>query len=487
MNQFNEYNISEEIIKALDILEYKEATAVQKNVIPKLLEYKNLLVKSQTGSGKTAAFGIPIVEHLDWEERKAQALILVPTRELALQIQSEIFNIGRYKRIKVEAIFGRSSFESQERNLRQMVHVIVATPGRLIDHIGRDTIDLSAVQTLIIDEADEMLAMGFIDQVQKVVKSVKGLKNIALFSATLPDEIVKLSKEIMKDSEHIEVENENVIEKRIQQDVYYVEQKDKLALIEDIITVENPDTSILFCNTKAMVEKVADFLWDLGIDVETLHGDMEQRDRTRVIQDFKINKFRYLVASDVAARGLDIDDVDIVFNVDIPENTNSYIHRIGRTARVDKEGKAISFVDSFTKKYLDIILEESNNQIEVKKGPSKSLVDDRKESFKAKIKRKTKIRKEKGHDFNVDIMKIHINAGKKTKLRPVDVVGAICSIDGVEKSDIGVISIVDLSTFVEILNGKGNMVLKALQEQTIKGRLRKVSKANPSEYERSIS
>ena len=140
-----------------------------------------------------------------------------------------------------------------------------------------------------------------------------------------------------------------------------------------------------------MVEKVADFLWDLGIDVETLHGDMEQRDRTRVIQDFKINKFRYLVASDVAARGLDIDDVDIVFNVDIPENTNSYIHRIGRTARVDKEGKAISFVDSFTKKYLDIILEESKNQIEVKKGPSKSLVDDRKESFKAKIKRKTKI------------------------------------------------------------------------------------------------
>ncbi len=486
MKTFKDYNLGSDIQRALEVLKYENPTEVQEKVIDRLLNRENLIVKSQTGSGKTAAFVIPTVEHIDWEVREAQTLILTPTRELALQIQEDVFNIGRFKRIKVEAIFGRSSFEQQERKLKEMVHVIVATPGRLIDHVGRGTVNLSKIQTLIIDEADEMLAMGFIDQIEKVLKSLPKGVNIALFSATMPDAIRALGKRIMKVSTEVEIKNHSAIEDRILQEAYFTQGKQTMLDLKDIIIVENPDTSILFCNTKDRVEEVADMLWDMGIDVHTLHGGMEQRDRTRVITDFKRGKFRYLVATDVAARGLDIEDVQLVVNVDIPENSESYIHRIGRTARIDKEGKAISFVDSYTKKYLDVILEETNNQIEIMKRPSESFIASRKASFEAKIKRLPKLKKDKGHDFKDEILKIHINAGKKTKMRAVDIVGAICSIEGITKDDIGVISIVDVSTFVEILNNKGAIVLKALQTQNIKGRPRVVNRANLSEYEKAL-
>lgn len=486
MKTFKEYPLGEEIKRALDVLGYESPTEVQSAVIDELLNFENVIVKSQTGSGKTAAFAIPIVENVDWDQRRPQALILTPTRELALQIQEDIFNIGRFKRIKVEAIFGRSSFEQQERNLNGIVHVVVATPGRLIDHMQRRTIDLSQVQTLIIDESDEMLAMGFIQQIDRILKKVPTRANIGLFSATMPDEIRSLGNRIMADAVEIEVTSESLIEERIVQHVYHVEDKEKLDALKGILVVENPDSCILFCNTKILVEAVADMLWDLDIEVHTLHGDMEQRDRTKVITQFKRGQFRYLVATDVAARGLDIQDVQLVVNVDIPENAESYVHRIGRTARVDKQGKAISLVSNYAERFLEVILEETDNQIEVMQRPSPSFINSKVNSFNSKIQRKPKLIKEKGFDFKEEIMKLHINAGKKTKMRPGDIVGALCSIEGIIMEDIGIISVLDVSTFVEILNNKGAHVLNALQDQPIKGRIRNVNKANQSEYERQL-
>lgn len=471
-------NLSETTLKSLEVLGYNEATEVQEKVIESLLNNESLIVQSQTGSGKTAAFGIPIVEHIDWDNRLPQALVLAPTRELALQIQEEIFNIGRFKRLIVEAVFGRSSFEAQEKKLRGLCHVVVATPGRLIDHIERGTIDLSEVKTLIIDEADEMLDMGFIDQIKAVTKALPKDKTISLFSATMPDKIKELSQQIMKDAKFIKVEALNAVDDRILQERYFVSQKQKLDALKEILILENPNSSIIFCNTKANVEMVADMLWSLGINVETLHGDMEQRDRTYVINEFKRAGFRYLVATDVAARGLDIDDIALVVNFDLPENTASYIHRIGRTARIEKMGKAISLVDDYETKYLITILEDTQFQIDNMKRPSESMLESKKDAFNAKILRQPKRKQAKGDDFKNQITKLHINAGKKTKMRPVDLVGALCSIDGVEKDDIGVIGIVDVSTFVEILNGKGKLVLDTLQTMPIKGRVRKVSLAN---------
>lgn len=471
-------NLSETTLKSLEVLGYNEATEVQEKVIKSLLNNESLIVQSQTGSGKTAAFGIPIVEHIDWDNRLPQALVLAPTRELALQIQEEIFNIGRFKRLIVEAVFGRSSFEAQEKKLRGLCHVVVATPGRLIDHIERGTIDLSEVKTLIIDEADEMLDMGFIDQIKAVTKALPKDKTISLFSATMPDKIKELSQQIMKDAKFVKVEAVNAVDDRILQERYFVSQKQKMDALKEILILENPNSSIIFCNTKANVEMVADMLWGLGINVETLHGDMEQRDRTYVINEFKRAGFRYLVATDVAARGLDIDDIALVVNYDLPENTASYIHRIGRTARIEKMGKAISLVDDYETKYLTTILEDTKFQIDNMKRPSESMLESKKDAFNAKILRQPKRKQAKGDDFKNQITKLHINAGKKTKMRPVDLVGALCSIDGVEKDDIGVIGIVDVSTFVEILNGKGKLVLDTLQTMPIKGRVRKVSLAN---------
>ncbi len=486
MKTFKDFALSEDVLRALDVLEYKNPTEVQEVVIQELLDYENVIVKSQTGSGKTAAFAIPLVENIDWDQRRPQALILTPTRELALQIKEDIFNIGRFKRIRVEAIFGRSSFEQQERALKGIVHLVVATPGRLIDHMKRRTIDLSQVQTLIIDESDEMLAMGFIDQIESILRKVPKNANIGLFSATMPDEIRDLGHRIMSDAKEIEIESVNLIEDRILQHVYHIEDHDKLESLKGILVVENPDSCILFCNTKALVEAVADMLWDLDIEVHTVHGDMEQRDRTKVITQFKRGQFRYLVATDVAARGLDIQDVQLVVNVDIPENAESYVHRIGRTARVDKQGKAISIVNNYGKRFLEVILEETNNEILKMELPSKSFINSKVNSFNAKIARKPKLIKEKGLDFKEEIMKLHINAGKKTKMRPGDVVGALCSIEGITMKDIGIISVLDVSTFVEILNNKGNIVLEALQTQPVKGRVRNVNKANQSDYEKQL-
>ncbi len=475
---FNHYQLSNELLKAISMLNFKSPTRVQEQVIPAVLEQKDIIVKSQTGSGKTAAFAIPICELIDWEANKPQALVIAPTRELAIQVQEDIFNIGRFKRLKVSAIYGKSPFYHQEKELKQKTHVVVGTPGRIIDHIEKGTFDISNIRYLVIDEADEMLNMGFIEQIESIITSLSKERVTIVLSATMPKDIQALADKYMKNPLHVEVEEQDSSAGRICQVRFNVEQIDKIKLLRDIMIVENPDSCIIFCNTKQKVDEVYNELANLKYTCDKIHGGMEQRDRLRVMNDFKKGYFRYLVATDVAARGIDIDNITLVINFDIPQDVESYVHRIGRTGRLSNTGRALTFVTQKENRFLDEIQQYMGKEIPLQERPDKETVDNSKHKFTEKVSTRPQIKASKGTQLSKEIMKLHINAGKKTKMRPVDIVGTLCNIKGMTAADIGIINIVDVSTFVEILNNKGELVFQALQKIPIKGRIRRVSKAD---------
>ena len=475
---FKDYPLSSELLKAIHILNYQSPTKVQEQVIPTVLAQKDIIVKSQTGSGKTAAFAIPICQLVDWEENKPQALVLTPTRELAIQVKEELFHIGRFKRLKVAAIYGGTSFYNQQKELKQKTHVVVGTPGRVIEHIENRTFDTSKVKYLVIDEADEMLDMGFIEQLETIITSLPQQHMTILLSATMPIDIKSLCSKYMKDPIQVEIEEENKAADSISQERYTVNEIDKMGLLRDITIVENPDSCIIFCNTKQKVDEVYRELANLEYTCKKIHGGMEQRDRLKVMNDFKQGYFRYLVATDVAARGIDIDNISLVINYDIPQDRESYVHRIGRTGRIGKLGRAITFVTLNEIRFLNDIYQYVGKEIPLKQRPEKETVNKAKQDFDEKIYTTPEIKETKGAQLSKEIMKLHINAGKKTKMRAVDIVGTICAINGITAGDIGIINIIDVSTFVEVLNNKGELVFQELQKTPIKGRLRIVSKAD---------
>ncbi len=473
---FKDYELSDELLKAINMLNFKSPTKVQEKVIPAILEHKDIVVKSQTGSGKTAAFAIPICELIDWDENKPQALVLAPTRELAIQVKEDIFNIGRFKRLKVPAVYGKSSMKMQIKELKQKTHVVVGTPGRTLDHMERGTFDTSEIKYLVIDEADEMLNMGFIEQIESIINKLPNERMTLLLSATMPKDIKKLCNKYMKDPLHIQIEDTSKASDRIEQERYLIDRNEKIDLLKDITVVENPDSCIIFCNTKQMVNDIFNELKRERYTCGKIHGGMEQEDRLRAMDSFRKGSFRYLVATDVAARGIDVDDISLVLNYDVPYDKEVYVHRIGRTGRASKEGKAVTFVTRNEKKYLNEIHQYIGKEIPLKERPSEEIVDAYKQEFMRKISIKPKVKETKGEKLSKEIIKLHINAGKKTKMRPVDIVGTLCNIKGMTAQDIGIINVLDVSTFVEILNNKGEMVFRELQDKPIKGRIRKVSK-----------
>ncbi|MBC2456865.1 MULTISPECIES: DEAD/DEAH box helicase [Clostridium] len=475
---FNDYKLCNELLKAISMLNFRKLTKVQEQVIPIALEEKDIVVKSKTGSGKTASYAIPVCQLVDWEENKPQALVLTPTRELAIQVKEDFFNIGRFKRLKVAAIYGKSPFYDQEKELKQKTHIVVGTPGRIIDHIEKGTFDLSKIKYLIIDEADEMLNMGFVDQIETIIKSLSKERMTMLLSATMPKDIETLCNKYMKDPIHIEIEDQNKAADNICQERYNVNERNKIELLRDITILENPDSCMIFCNTKQKVDEVYKELAKLQYNCRKIHGGMEQSDRLRVMNNFKLGYFRYLIATDVAARGIDIDNITHVINYDIPEDKESYVHRIGRTGRAGKMGRAITFVTQNESKFLNDIHEYIGKEILLKERPKVETINNLKEEFALKMNTRPEIKETKGEKLSKEIMKLHINAGKKTKMRAVDIVGTLCNIEGMTKDDIGIINIVDISTFVEILNNKGEWVFQQLQKTPIKGRLRTVSKVD---------
>jgi ATP-dependent RNA helicase DeaD len=473
---FNNYQLSSELLKAISMLNYKSPTKVQEQVIPALLAQRDIIVKSQTGSGKTAAFAIPICELVDWRENKPQALVIAPTRELAIQVKEDIFNIGRFKRLKVSAIYGKAPFYYQQKELKQKTHVVVGTPGRIIDHIERGTFDTSNIKYLVIDEADKLFNMGFIEQIETIITGLSKERVTLLLSATMPEGIATLCDKYMKEPIRVEIKEQNSAADRIRQARYTVEQQDKPQLLSDITIVENPDSCIVFCNTKQRVDEVYTELAKLHYACEKIHGGMEQRDRLRVMNDFKLGAFRYLVATDVAARGIDIDNISLVINYDIPQETESYVHRIGRTGRINREGRAITFVTRYESMFLNEIHQYIGKEIPLQERPTAEVVNNSRQKFVEKINTTPEIKETKGAKLSKEIMKLQINAGKKAKMRPSDVVGTLCNLQGMTAADIGIINVVDTATFVEILNNKGELVLQELQKKPVKGKLRRVKK-----------
>lgn len=342
---FENMELSPEIQKFLKKKKIERATQVQQLAIPPLLEWRDIIAKAPTGTGKTFAFGIPIVEHADVDYPYLQALILAPTRELALQISSELRDVSEFKQgIRVACLYGGQPIGSQINALKRKPQIVVATPGRLLDHVQRRTIFLDTVETVVLDEADRMLDMGFLKDVTKILDMMPNRTNLALLSATLSCDVMTIGWKYQRDAVEITVTEALESKPDIAQYTIKAGEIEKVKIIAYLINTENYDRSLAFCNTKSKVERVTKMLENKGLKAECLHGDMRQSIREKVLQDFRDGKIPILVATDVAARGLDIDDVDAVFNCDIPAENEYYVHRIGRTGRAKKHGVAYSFI-----------------------------------------------------------------------------------------------------------------------------------------------
>ncbi|MEW8956074.1 DEAD/DEAH box helicase [Clostridium sp.] len=474
-NDFEKLAIGNDIVRALSNLGFTEAKEVQKKVIPFMLSSKDIIVKSETGSGKTASFGIPLCEKVEVEDNKVQGIVLTPTRELALQVKEEISNIGRIKKVRCAAIFGKQPMKEQINELKQRIHIVAGTPGRVIDHIERGTINLESAKYLIIDEGDKMLNMGFIDQIEKVINALPKDKNIMLFSATMPEAVEKLCLKYMKAPEKITVVTKVVNRERIEEVYYNVEDRDKFKALKRVIYGEVPNRGIVFCNTKEKVRAVIKLMKDEDISAKELHGDMEQKERLRIMEDFKDGRFQFLVSTDIAARGIHVDDITHVINYDVPGEKEAYVHRIGRTGRQGKSGKAITFVSSYEIKYLKAIEEYIGYALTHGEYVEDSKLREGKKLLKEKSMNLKKSSRPK--NINKDIVKIHLNGGKKKKIRPGDIVGALNNIEGITTEDIGIIEVQDGFSYVDILNKKGNILLNNYKELSIKGKSIKIQRA----------
>ena len=354
---FKELDLSPEVMDSLKKMGVKRPTTVQQKAIPLLMDNMSVIAKAPTGTGKTFAFAIPIIEYLNMEVDFVQALILAPTRELALQITSEIRGLGRYiDGFNVVAVIGGQNIRTQTERLKKHPQIVVATPGRLLDLVERKAIDISNIYTLVLDEADEMLKMGFIKSIRRIISLTPKDKQMALFSATMPREIQDITWQFMADAAEIDVMPKAEDHPDIEEYIINVPEKDKLKTITAVIRKENLKRVIVFCNTKDQTAKVGDKLAKEGLSVKVLHGDIGQGGRNRVMDAFRKDKFDLLVATDVVARGIDVDDIEAVFNYDIPKENELYLHRIGRTARAGKSGKAYSLVAFLDKPRMEEII-----------------------------------------------------------------------------------------------------------------------------------
>lgn len=478
INRFEEFNLDKNIIKSLKNIKYEIPSKVQSKVIPQLLNNKDIIVKSKTGSGKTASFAIPLCEKVDINNNSVQGLIIAPTRELALQIKEEVQNIGRIKKVRCSAIFGKQPLKEQVAELKQRVHIVVATPGRIIDHIGRGTIDLSNIKFFIIDEADKMLNKGFVDDMESIMTKLPQNACKGMFSATIDDNINSVCEKYMKNIIRIEIKDEDkYIKKQISEFFINSEEENKYDLLKSIIYKECPHSVIVFANTRDKVDEIYKSMKKDKFTVGVIHGDMSQDKRLFIIKDFKENKFNILVSSDITSRGIHVDDVSLVINYEVPRDKENYVHRIGRTGRVDKLGKAITIVSNKEEKYLREIEEYTKNQIEEINEIDEREVSEGKNKFKILQENLLKNRKSNiNKKENQEVTKIYLNVGKKKKIRVIDIVGAFSNIEGINNEDIGVIEVKDTCSYVDILNYKGERFLKNNKEIIIKKKQVKVKK-----------
>ncbi|AIQ01255.1 DEAD/DEAH box helicase [Streptococcus pyogenes] len=353
--KFTEFNLSQDIQSAVVTAGFEKASPIQEMTIPLALEGKDIIGQAQTGTGKTAAFGLPTLNKIRTNENIIQALVIAPTRELAVQSQEELFRFGREKGVKVRSVYGGSSIEKQIKALKSGAHIVVGTPGRLLDLIKRKALILDHVETLILDEADEMLNMGFLEDIEAIISRVPADRQTLLFSATMPAPIKQIGVKFMKDPEHVQIKNKELTNVNVDQYYVRVKEQEKFDTMTRLMDVNQPELSIVFGRTKRRVDEITRGLKLRGFRAEGIHGDLDQNKRLRVIRDFKNDQIDILVATDVAARGLDISGVTHVYNYDITQDPESYVHRIGRTGRAGKSGESITFVSPNEMGYLSMI------------------------------------------------------------------------------------------------------------------------------------
>ncbi|CAM30039.1 TPA: DEAD/DEAH box helicase [Streptococcus pyogenes] len=353
--KFTEFNLSQDIQSAVVTAGFEKASPIQEMTIPLALEGKDVIGQAQTGTGKTAAFGLPTLNKIRTNENIIQALVIAPTRELAVQSQEELFRFGREKGVKVRSVYGGSSIEKQIKALKSGAHIVVGTPGRLLDLIKRKAVILDHVETLILDEADEMLNMGFLEDIEAIISRVPADRQTLLFSATMPAPIKQIGVKFMKDPEHVQIKNKELTNVNVDQYYVRVKEQEKFDTMTRLMDVNQPELSIVFGRTKRRVDEITRGLKLRGFRAEGIHGDLDQNKRLRVIRDFKNDQIDILVATDVAARGLDISGVTHVYNYDITQDPESYVHRIGRTGRAGKSGESITFVSPNEMGYLSMI------------------------------------------------------------------------------------------------------------------------------------
>ena len=374
---FDDLDICDEIKKAVSDMGFSELTPIQKRAVPKALKGFDLIGQAQTGSGKTIAFTIPILEKIFIPDKSPQAIILCPTRELSMQVASEISKVGsKIKKLKVLAVYGGQPIGKQTRVLKKGVHIVVGTPGRVIDHIQRGNLDLIGVDTVVLDEADEMLEMGFREDIEKILENTHTKRQTLLFSATIPNEIKQIAKNYQNNPEFIKISDKKENIPKITQYAFKCDIKEKFTALTRLIDYYNVNLALIFCNTKKSVDFVSKHLRKEDYKVESIHGDMTQKTRDKVMNKFRNGNVNVLVATDVAARGLDIENVDVIINYDVPQNIDDYIHRIGRTARAGNKGYAFMLVSNDEVSRFNKIKQENNTKITQKELPTLGEIAD---------------------------------------------------------------------------------------------------------------
>ena len=411
---FKELGLTEEILKVIKELKFEQATEIQEKTIPLIKEGNDVIGLSQTGSGKTLAFAVPIIETI-FQSKKTEALVLCPTRELALQIEEVFVSLTKYRKdLKILSVYGGSSIDNQMRALRKGVNIVIGTPGRVMDLIRRKSIHLEALKIAVLDEADEMLNMGFKEDVEEIFKYTSEYKQVVLFSATMPKEIMDISKNIQKEPKVIKINKKEMTVKSIDQYYLNIKGSEKKQALLNLIYKHQPNSALVFANTKRMVDDLYEYLNDKDLKVNKLHGDMSQAERTRVLNSFKENKINILIASDVAARGIDVNDIEIVFNYDLPQNQEYYVHRIGRTGRAGKTGIAYTFISG--KRQLNELVQiakGTNSNIKEGKLPRKlELIENLSNKFVTTVENKLK---DGSHDNYNYISQSLLNKGYKAE------------------------------------------------------------------------
>lgn len=518
-NKFYELGLSKEVLSAIDDMGFEEPSSIQAEVIPVLLEGFDAIGQAQTGTGKTLAFGAPILSKMQRREGKINSIILTPTRELAIQVNDELNRIGKYTRVKLLPVYGGQPIERQIGAIRRGIDIVVGTPGRVLDLIRRNIMDLSEIKFLVLDEADEMLNMGFIEDIEEIINSCSKDRQTMLFSATMPDEIRKLSRRYMKtETKHITIARNAMTVSTVKQYYYEVKQKDRFESFCRILDVDEPSTAIIFCKTKKGVDELVEAMQARGYNVEGMHGDMNQNQRLNTLRKFKEGNIEFLVATDVAARGIDVENVTHVINYDLPQDIESYVHRIGRTGRANREGTAYTLVTAREYRTLKQIEKVTKGKIKRREIPTvddiflskyKNMLSRVKSTLeKDTYKKFVPLAAELDEEFNlVDVaaalmdmiyskevsfdyednhidsapsfIRLFISVGRMDRVDPKLLLKFFNSNADVNREDVGNIDILDKFTFVDVVEEVVDDILKNCNGQRLCGRRMRIEVSKP--------